>query len=74
MYSEAAITWFGTIATIFTFGSMAFSIIRAFRPSKQMQELDAVLEETELLLHDAEEQGLLTDTSFLSTAKERLSM
>lgn len=74
MYSEAALTWFGTIATIFTFGSMAFSIIRAFRPSKQMRELDAVVTETETLLHQAEEEGLLTDPSFLQTMKERLSL
>lgn len=74
MYSEAAMTWFGTIATVFTFGSMAFSIIRAFRPSKQMRELDAVVKETETLLHEAEEEGLLTDSSFLRTVKERLSL
>lgn len=74
MYSEAALTWFGTIATIFTFGSMAFSVIRTFRPSKQMQELDAVLKETETLLYDAEEQGLLKDNSFLRHVKRRLSM
>lgn len=73
MYSEAAMTWFGTVATIFTFGSMAFSIIRAFLPSKQMQELDAILKETETLLHEAEEEALL-QTSFLRHVKRRLSM
>ncbi|THH13156.1 hypothetical protein EW146_g7035 [Bondarzewia mesenterica] len=48
-------------------------ILRSYLPSVKLRELDDTLEETEGLFQDAQEQGLLTDASFVTVTRQHLS-
>ncbi|KAI0049757.1 hypothetical protein FA95DRAFT_796373 [Auriscalpium vulgare] len=67
------IEMFGLIAGVLSTIALFLTLIRLYLPSVRMRELDAVMEETEALFHDAQEQGLLVDKKFVSQTDVHLA-
>ncbi|KAI0049759.1 hypothetical protein FA95DRAFT_1556451 [Auriscalpium vulgare] len=64
---------FGLVAGVLSTIALIFTLLRFYLPSARMRELDTLMEETESLFHDAQEQGLLIDPAFVSKTRSRIA-
>lgn len=63
---------FGFIVTAISLFAFILNICRSHLPSKKIQELESLLDETETCFKRAIEDGLLTEQAFVQRTERRL--